>query len=98
MTRLGDLPSGVNSVEGIALSLDGSTLYAVNDKLDQGYFGTIDKTTGNFRQIGIIGPGHGIDPVTGAPITRSLNEVYEAALKEKAGVPKGSLSPASLMR
>jgi len=67
------------NVEGIALSLDGQTLYAVDDRTTQGIFGTINLTTGAFTAIGPVGPGTGIDPATGLVVSHNLNDVDSLA-------------------
>ncbi len=75
VTFLGDLPPGTDDVEAIALSLDGSTIYAVDDDAVNGVFGTINPTTGAWTPIGPVGPGNGVDPATGLPITLGLNDI-----------------------
>ncbi len=64
-------PTGTLEVENLALSADGSVLYAVEELWNIGQFGTIDPQSGTFDPIGA-----GVVP----PDQLALNPVYGGAL------------------
>lgn len=72
---VGPVQPAYSSIEAVALNLDASILYAVNDDGLFGMFGTIDTTTGLFTEIGPVGPGNGINPNTGNPETAALFDI-----------------------
>ena len=77
--------NGVSSIEAIALSLDGNTVYAANDFGTVGQFGTLSTTTGAFSLIGNIGSG------SGSLGNQSFIDVDGLAIDPNSGIMYGTV-------
>lgn len=72
---VGALQPTYSNVEALTLSLDGTVLYGAHDDGNFGIFGSIDTATGLFTEIGPVGPGNGVNPISGNPTTADLNDI-----------------------
>ncbi|MBT8189365.1 MAG: hypothetical protein KJO29_02960, partial [Bacteroidia bacterium] len=86
-------PTGVLNIEAITISVDGTTLYAMDDAT----WGTLNTTTGAFTAIGNVGTGNGpsgphvFDDVDGLAVDARTGEYFGTERPFGDGTPEDYL-------